>query len=82
MALKLPEAYLSYARDWEKRIGAFIEFRPDAAASPNHAAGSPPDGASPVAGLPFAVKDNIAVKDFSLSCGSKLLEKFRSPYTA
>ncbi|MDR2211935.1 MAG: Asp-tRNA(Asn)/Glu-tRNA(Gln) amidotransferase subunit GatA [Spirochaetaceae bacterium] len=32
--------------------------------------------------MPFAVKDNIAVKDFSLSCGSKLLAGFRSPYTA
>jgi aspartyl-tRNA(Asn)/glutamyl-tRNA(Gln) amidotransferase subunit A len=35
-----------------------------------------------IADLPFAVKDNIAVKDFSLSCGSKLLAGFRSPYTA
>jgi aspartyl-tRNA(Asn)/glutamyl-tRNA(Gln) amidotransferase subunit A len=32
--------------------------------------------------LPFAVKDNIAVKGFSLSCGSKLLEQLRAPYTA
>ncbi|MDR1898839.1 MAG: aspartyl/glutamyl-tRNA amidotransferase subunit A [Treponema sp.] len=32
--------------------------------------------------MPFAVKDNIAVQGFSLSCASKLLEKFRSPYTA
>jgi aspartyl-tRNA(Asn)/glutamyl-tRNA(Gln) amidotransferase subunit A len=35
-----------------------------------------------LAGLPFAVKDNIAVQGFSLSCGSKLLEGLRSPYTA
>jgi aspartyl-tRNA(Asn)/glutamyl-tRNA(Gln) amidotransferase subunit A len=33
-------------------------------------------------GLPFAVKDNIAVQGLSLSCGSKLLEELRSPYTA
>jgi aspartyl-tRNA(Asn)/glutamyl-tRNA(Gln) amidotransferase subunit A len=33
-------------------------------------------------GLPFAVKDNIAVKGFSLSCGSKLLEQLKAPYTA
>jgi aspartyl-tRNA(Asn)/glutamyl-tRNA(Gln) amidotransferase subunit A len=77
MPFKLPEGYIPYAGDWEKRIGAFIEFRPEGLAEP--AADSPP---SAVRGLPFAVKDNIAVKDFSLSCGSKLLEKFRSPYTA
>jgi aspartyl-tRNA(Asn)/glutamyl-tRNA(Gln) amidotransferase subunit A len=42
----------------------------------------PPQAADLVAGLPFAVKDNIAVKDFPLTCGSKLLEHFRSPYNA
>jgi aspartyl-tRNA(Asn)/glutamyl-tRNA(Gln) amidotransferase subunit A len=32
--------------------------------------------------LPFAVKDNIAVEGFSLSCGSKLLQYLKAPYTA
>jgi aspartyl-tRNA(Asn)/glutamyl-tRNA(Gln) amidotransferase subunit A len=79
MTLKLPEGYLSYFQEWEKRIGAFIEFNPGAAPSTG---GAVSGCDSAVKGLPFAVKDNIAVKDFSLSCGSKLLEKFRSPYTA
>jgi aspartyl-tRNA(Asn)/glutamyl-tRNA(Gln) amidotransferase subunit A len=35
-----------------------------------------------LAGLPFAVKDNIAVQGFSISCGSRLLEEMKSPYTA
>jgi aspartyl-tRNA(Asn)/glutamyl-tRNA(Gln) amidotransferase subunit A len=87
MAFKVPEGYISYLEDWEKRIGAFIELKtdsnlsPEAAASGEQAANDPAGGAA-IRGLPFAVKDNIAVKDFSLSCGSKLLEKFRSPYTA
>jgi aspartyl-tRNA(Asn)/glutamyl-tRNA(Gln) amidotransferase subunit A len=42
----------------------------------------PEPQAKGLAGLPFAVKDNIAVKGFSLSCGSKLLEELRAPYTA
>jgi aspartyl-tRNA(Asn)/glutamyl-tRNA(Gln) amidotransferase subunit A len=42
----------------------------------------PEPQAEGLAGLPFAVKDNIAVKGFSLSCGSKLLEELRAPYTA
>jgi len=33
-------------------------------------------------GIPFAVKDNIAVRNFKLTCGSKLLKDFVSPYTA
>jgi aspartyl-tRNA(Asn)/glutamyl-tRNA(Gln) amidotransferase subunit A len=42
----------------------------------------PADAKALVAGLPFAVKDNIAVKDWLLRCGSKHLAEFRSPYTA
>ncbi len=37
---------------------------------------------SGLAGVPFAVKDNIAVRDFRLTCGSRLLKDFISPYTA
>ena len=33
-------------------------------------------------GVPFAVKDNIAVEGFSLSCGSALLRGLRAPYSA
>ena len=33
-------------------------------------------------GVPFAVKDNIAVRPFRLTCGSRLLSSFVSPYTA
>ncbi|MDR0376927.1 MAG: Asp-tRNA(Asn)/Glu-tRNA(Gln) amidotransferase subunit GatA, partial [Spirochaetaceae bacterium] len=93
MALSLPDGFLSYADEWEKKIGAFIEYRPGGL-SPEAGGGAvdegvaatvselPPQAASLVKGLPFAVKDNIAVKGFSLSCGSKLLEKLVSPYTA
>ncbi len=58
------------------------------AAGSNGAGGSQAaaaDGATaaPVlAGVPFAVKDNIAVEGFSLSCGSALLRGLAAPYTA
>ena len=38
------------------------------------------DGA--LRGVPFAVKDNIAVRPFRLTCGSRLLSSFVTPYTA
>jgi aspartyl-tRNA(Asn)/glutamyl-tRNA(Gln) amidotransferase subunit A len=94
MPYKQPEGFVSYCKEWEEKIGAFIEFRPDA---PRTAANAPfpPDRANEPGGpsippetkalvteQPFAVKDNIAVKGFSASCGSKLLAAFRSPYSA
>lgn len=36
----------------------------------------------PLSGQPFAVKDNIAVRGFSLSCGSNMLRNLTAPYTA
>ncbi|MDR1374355.1 MAG: Asp-tRNA(Asn)/Glu-tRNA(Gln) amidotransferase subunit GatA, partial [Treponema sp.] len=74
----LPEGYVSYAQAWEEKIGAFLEFTPGAASS----GASPGSGPADLKELPFAVKDNIAVKGLSISCGSKLLEGLRSPYTA
>ncbi len=42
--------------------------------------GSSADG--PLAGVPFGVKDNIAVRSFRLTCGSRMLRDFVSPYSA
>ena len=36
----------------------------------------------PLAGLPFAVKDNIALRGMPTTCGSRILEGFHSPYSA
>ncbi|MDR2494735.1 MAG: aspartyl/glutamyl-tRNA amidotransferase subunit A [Spirochaetaceae bacterium] len=74
----LSDEFLSYFKAWEEKIGAFIEFGTRDAGGTRAA----PDAGSELAGLPFGVKDNIAVKGFSLTCGSKLLAGLRSPYTA
>jgi aspartyl-tRNA(Asn)/glutamyl-tRNA(Gln) amidotransferase subunit A len=59
----------------EQAVGAFLQFDPALGRSQSAAKG-------PLAGIPFAVKDNIAVKDFRLTCASRLLEDLVSPYTA
>jgi aspartyl-tRNA(Asn)/glutamyl-tRNA(Gln) amidotransferase subunit A len=96
MSYTLPEGYLSYFKEWEEKIGSFIEFAADRSALKSEPilekGEKEPDSKEEksgtslekekLAGLPFGVKDNIAVQGFSLTCGSKLLEKLRSPYTA
>lgn len=71
-------AFPAYVSAWEARIGAFLEIR-EPACWPGIAASAAVDT---VAGLPYAVKDNIAVEGFGLTCGSKLLKEFRAAYTA
>ncbi len=66
------EAYKAYALPLEKKVGSFLSFKPDA----------PAGGDGPLAGLPFGVKDNIAVEGFPLTCGSKMLADVVSPYDA
>ena len=36
----------------------------------------------PLHNVPLAIKDNIAVEGFRLTCGSRILEKLRAPYSA
>ena len=67
--------YGEYVGGWEKNIGSFLQFDVDKTIED-----STPDGA--LQGVPFGVKDNIAVKGFDMTCGSKILENFNCPYTA
>ncbi len=67
--------FTTYVREAEKRIGAFLEFDPERGLR------DAADGGT-LSGVPFAVKDILAVKGFGLTCGSKILRNFVSPYTA
>lgn len=70
LSLGNPEFLQKYTESFKKtegQIGAFLQYKFD----------SLQDGY-----IPFAVKDNIAVSNFKLTCGSKMLENLLSPYDA
>jgi aspartyl-tRNA(Asn)/glutamyl-tRNA(Gln) amidotransferase subunit A len=64
---------LKQAQESNKNFHAFMRiYNPDADASYEDT----------LKGLPIAIKDNILFKDHITSCGSKILEDFKAPYTA
>ncbi len=71
----LSKKYREYVVKTDEKIGSFLSFDPGLTINDSAGKGI-------LAGIPFGVKDNIAVKDFDLTCGSKILEGFSSPYTA
>ncbi len=69
------ERWKSFARARNSELGCFLELDPDLGREGSGAEG-------PLAGIPFGVKDNIAVRSFRLTCGSRMLKDFVSPYSA
>ncbi|MCK4515054.1 MAG: Asp-tRNA(Asn)/Glu-tRNA(Gln) amidotransferase subunit GatA, partial [Spirochaetaceae bacterium] len=67
-----PGPYERLVRAADAEIGAFLDFDPSRRSSNEH----------PLAGVPFAVKDNIAVRGFQLTCGSRILGDHVAPYDA
>jgi aspartyl-tRNA(Asn)/glutamyl-tRNA(Gln) amidotransferase subunit A len=69
----------------DKDVRAFISICPDRALEEarrmdTKIAASEPLG--PLAGVPFAIKDNMAIRDIKTTCGSRILENYIPPYTA
>ena len=85
-SVEATQAHLDQIEATDDRYHAFLHVaaeqaladaaRVDAAV----AAGSQP--ASPLAGVPLALKDVFTTKDMPTTCGSKILEGWRSPYDA
>src|SRR5262245_62120957 len=69
----------------DKDIRAFISLSPDRALDEARrvdakiAAG---EELPPLAGVPVAIKDNMAIRDVPTTCGSRILENYVPPYTA
>ncbi len=83
---EVTQAYLDQIAATDQRYGAFLHVAADAALSAaaaidtSLAAGEQPP--SPLAGVPLALKDVFTSVDMPTTCGSKILEGWRSPYDA
>lgn len=80
-AREVTQAYMNRIREADDRVGAFLSVDEENAlrrADEIDAAGE----SAPLLGIPVAVKDNICVKDRPMTCASRMLENFITPYSA
>jgi aspartyl-tRNA(Asn)/glutamyl-tRNA(Gln) amidotransferase subunit A len=79
------EAALARAREIEP-LHAFLSFREEEArreaAEVDRRIAAGEEAELPLAGVPVAVKDNIAIAGGATTCGSRLLEPYVSPFDA
>lgn len=82
-SLEIMESIFERVRQTEDRLGSFIAFdendarRQAEASDRRRSAGNP---RSRLDGIPVGIKDIIAVKGQPLTCASRMLENFISPY--
>ena len=83
-AAEVTEAYLDNIRRKEETVHAYITVAEDLArenaAAADQRLREGTGGA--LCGIPCAVKDNIAVKGYPTTCGSRMLQNFVPPYSA
>lgn len=84
--VELVEAYLSRIAEIDQQIGAVLWYDAERAIEQTRrleAAGSRKNReAQKLWGIPLGVKDNIAEEDAPMTCASKILQGYRSPYEA
>ena len=75
---------LSLARfvDEQRKLNAFLSRADEQAPAMAKSVDAAMDRGAPLLGVPIAVKDNIAVEGLLVSCGSKILRDYVTPYTA
>ena len=82
-AVEVVQAALDRIEAEDKEIHAFISLNPEALEAARAVDERVRAGETlPLAGVPLAVKDNLAVEGLAATAGSRILENFKPPYTA
>ena len=82
-ALELAEAFLARIAHTEPQVQAFLHLTAEQARAQAQAADAQRgSAASPLHGIPLAIKDVICTKDVPTTCASRILEGFVPPYNA
>jgi aspartyl-tRNA(Asn)/glutamyl-tRNA(Gln) amidotransferase subunit A len=80
------KAYGEALASRDEALTSFLEAdvtrRLDVASTSGDASAAAGDQKGSLGGLPFAIKDNIAVRGFGLTCGSRILANHVCPYDA
>ncbi len=80
---ELAEAYLENISKKNKEINAYLEIFDDVLQQAEEAQKKFADGtATTLTGIPFAIKDNILIKEHKVSAASKILENYKAVYDA
>jgi len=81
---ELTTAYLEHSKALNKEVNAFITFDEEQTLAQAKLADEilSTDNATALTGIPIAHKDIWCAKDWITTCGSRMLENFRSPYDA
>ncbi len=87
-SLEITRAYLDRIQQYDSQIQAFITITADLALSQASWADDlfakmdDPNNLPPLLGLPIAIKDVLALKDYRCTCGSRILSNYISPFSA
>ncbi|MBR2471496.1 MAG: Asp-tRNA(Asn)/Glu-tRNA(Gln) amidotransferase subunit GatA [Clostridia bacterium] len=84
-ATEVAKHMVSQALKTKEETGAYITVTEDVAIKQAKAVDekiAKGEELGPLAGVPFAIKDNICTKDILTTCGSKMLYNFEPPYDA
>ena len=80
---ELAEEYLKVIKTKNKELNAYLEIYDDVLRQADQAQKKFTDGtATELTGIPFAIKDNILIKDHIASASSKILENYKASYDA
>lgn len=82
---ELTEAYISEIEQKDGELGAFITVTAERAmldATEIDRKRASGEELSPLAGIPFAIKDNVCTKGVKTTCASKMLGEYVPPYDA